>query len=169
MKILKRNEIIITGKRMPSGLWSIPILAPQVPPTPPHQANGILRLDKPKQELATYHHASLGSPAPSTLVRAIRKGHLNTFPGLTTSLITKHLPNSMATTLGHQDQESRNVRSTRVTPPPSIATPPPDIDPDLEPAPEPRSHQLCAMLYDHQSALKSFSDQTGRFPVPSSR
>jgi len=25
------------------------------------------------------------------------------------------------------------------------------------------------MLYDHQSVLKSFSDQTGRFPVPSSR
>jgi len=161
VKILKHNEIIITGARMHNGLWSIPIHEPPVRPPQTHQANGILRLDKPKQELATFHHASLGSPAPSTLLRAIRKGHLNTFPGLTTSLITKHLPQSMATTLGHQDQEAKNIRSTR--------RPPPDIDADLEPVLEPRSHQLCAMLFDHQSVLKSFSDQTGRFPVPSSR
>jgi hypothetical protein len=112
VKILKQNEVIITGTRMPNGLWSLPILA-----TPSHQANGILRLDKPKQELATYLHATLGSPVSSTLLQAIRNGSLITFPGLTTNLITKHLPKSLATVLGHQDQEAKHLRSTKVPPP----------------------------------------------------
>jgi hypothetical protein len=94
---------------MPNGLWSIPITKNTT-----HQANAILRTDKPKQELAAYLHATLGSPATSTLLRAIRQGHLTTIPGLTINHITKHLPKSMATTLGHQDQEAKNIRSTKL-------------------------------------------------------
>ena len=43
VRILKQDEVIITGQRMLNGLWSIPITTtePQL-----HQANGILRLDK---------------------------------------------------------------------------------------------------------------------------
>jgi hypothetical protein len=174
VRIIKKDEIIITGKRMSNGLWSIPINGD---PPAPHQANGILRLDKPRQELAAYHHAALGSPATSTLLRAIRQGRLHTFPGLTTSLIIKHLPKSMATTLGHQDQEFKNVRSTTTTNQLVHATPPVSssmedettIDHDIAPPLEPRTHQLCAMLFEKQTVLKSYSDQTGRFPVPSSR
>jgi hypothetical protein len=137
-----------------------------------HQANGILRTDKPKQELATYLHADLGSPAPSTLLRAIRRGHLTTIPGLTTNLISKHLSKSVATTLGHQDQEAKNLRSTKSIAdtltqpsPPSLLLP---SDSDLAPSLEPKSHQLCAMLFGKQELFKSYSDQTGRFPIPSS-
>jgi hypothetical protein len=86
--LLKNNEIIIKGNRMPNGLWSLPFASN----TPPHRANSILRTDKPRQELAMYLHAALGSPAPSTLLRAIHRGHLTTIPGLTTNLISKHLP-----------------------------------------------------------------------------
>jgi hypothetical protein len=170
VRILKKDEIIITGKRMSNGLWSIPITSTTADPPPVHQANGILRLDKPRQELAAYHHATLGSPAPSTLIRAISRGHLHTFPGLTTSLIAKHLPKSIATTMGHQDQESKNIRSTRILPS-HASTPqdPPEIDSDLAPPIEPRTHQLCAMMFEKETVLKSYSDQTGRFPVPSSR
>jgi len=75
---------------------------------PVQQANDILRLDKRKKELANYHHASLGSPTKSTLLRAIRQGHLITFPGLTTKLISKHLSPTIATALGHHDQEAKN-------------------------------------------------------------
>jgi hypothetical protein len=88
VKILKDSQVIITGKHMPNGLWSLPITADATP----HQANGILRTDKPKQELSSYLHATLGSPVPSTLLRAIRRSHLMAFPGLTTRLITKHFP-----------------------------------------------------------------------------
>jgi hypothetical protein len=62
VKILKNDRVIIKGTRMSNGLWFSPIKPPH------HQANGILRTDKPKQELATCLHAALGSPAPSTLL-----------------------------------------------------------------------------------------------------
>jgi hypothetical protein len=157
VKILKNNEVIITGTRTNNGLWSIPINN-----TPNHQANGILRTDKPKQELAIYLHATLGSPAPTTLLRAIRRHHLTTIPGLTTNLISKHLPKSIATALGHQDQEAKHLRSTKVQPHDII-------DSDLEPALATKTHQICAMLFEKHDIMKSYSDQTGKFPIPSSR
>jgi hypothetical protein len=159
VKIVKNREIIINGTRTLNGLWSIPI-QPIL-----HQANGILRLDKPRAELATYYHATLGSPVPSTLLRAIRRGHLTTFPQLTTQLISKHLPKSIATVLGHQDKEAKHLRSTK---PSIIPTALPD-DPDLAPQLEPRSHQICAMLIPETTLLKSYSDQTGHFHTPSNR
>ena len=163
VKIIKNNSVIITGTRTPNGLWSIPITLPM------HQANGILRLDKSKEELALYYHATLGSPAVSTLLRAIRRGHLTTFPQLTTHLISKHLPKSIATTLGHQDQESKNLRSTSLLEPPPINSNLDFHDDDFAPVLEPRSHQICASLVSQQTLLKSYSDQTGKFPIPSSR
>ena len=159
VKILKHNEVIITGKRMSNGLWSIPLVSP-----PSHQANGILRTDRPKKQLAAYLHATFGSPAPSTFLRAIRRCHLTTVPGLTTNLISRHLPASIATALGHQDQEAKHLRSTKDS---SSSLP---LDHDLAPPLlSTKSHQVCAMLFDKQELLKSYSDQTGRFPVPSSR
>jgi len=107
VKIIKNNHVIITGKCEPNGLWSIPLLHPI------HQANDILWLDETSTELANYHHASLGSPTKSTLLQAIRLGHLITFPGLTTKLISRHLAPSIATALGHQDQEQKNLQSTQ--------------------------------------------------------
>ena len=161
VKILKNDTVIITGTRTPHGLWSIPLA------TPTHQINGILRLDRSREALALYHHAALGSPSPSTLLRAIRRGHLTTFPGLTTQLISKHLPKSLATTLGHQDQEAKNIRSTRSVPlSDAFAS---DSDIDVAPLLAPRTHQISVMLLANQSLLKSYSDQTGRFHVPSSR
>ena len=158
VKILKKDQVIITGVRTDNGLWTIPLHKH------PHQANGILRLDKSRSELATYYHTTLGSPVNSTLLRAIRRGHLTTFPSLTTQLITKHLPKSLATTLGHQDQEAKNIRSTRLLLPIT-----PEDDPDVAPPREPRSHAICATLLPESSLLKSYSDQTGRFHTPSGR
>jgi hypothetical protein len=148
VKLLKNNELIIECTRMPNGLWSLPFASN----TSPQQVNGILRTDKPKQEFATYLHAALGSPAPSTLLRAICRGHLTTIPGLTTNLISKHLPKSIAiTTLAHQDQEAKHLRSTRSIVDPSTLHSPPQvllpIDSDLAPSLEPKSHQLCAMPF----------------------
>jgi hypothetical protein len=169
VKIIKNDQVIITGQRMHNGLWSLPLSPP-----PSHQANGILRLDKTKHDLALYHHATLGSPVTSTLLRAIRRGHLTTFPGLTINLISKHLPPSIATVLGHQDQEAQNLRSTKSPTPTteiedSDIAPAPDCDDiDTDPA-TPKPHHLCSMLFPHQDILKSYSDQTGKFPVVSSR
>ena len=127
VKIVKKGIVLITGRRTSNGLWTIPLALPT------HQANGILRLDKTKEELALYHHATLGSPAPSTLLHAIRYRHLMTFPGLTNQLISKHLPKSIATTLGHLDQESNNICSTSAFSSPLPLPTDTDIAPALEP------------------------------------
>jgi hypothetical protein len=82
VQIVKDDQVIIKGQRMTNGLWSVPLTQNTT-----HQANAILRTDKP-----TYLHATLGSPATSTLLQAIRRTHLTTIPGLTTNLISKHLP-----------------------------------------------------------------------------
>ena len=103
VKIIKQEQVIINGKLEYNGPWSITLkLAP-----PPLQANGILCLDQTNQSLASYHHASLGSPSTSTLLRDISLGHLLIFPCLTTNIISKHLPKSLATALGHEDQEAK--------------------------------------------------------------
>lgn len=161
VKILKNDQVIITGTRLPHGLWSLPILH-----APSHQANQILRTDTTKRELATYLHAALGSPAPSTLLQAICRGHLATIPGLTSNLISKHLPKSLAATLGHQDQEAKHSRSTKISSP----SPAPKLrDYDLTPVLGTPSQHTFAMLFAKTKLIKSYSGQTGQFPIPSSR
>lgn len=77
-----------------------------------HQANVILRKQTTKNNLATYLHACCLFPVISTFVSAIKKGHFNTWPGLTTHLITKHLKKSIHTAKGHLRQEFKNLQST---------------------------------------------------------
>ena len=79
--------------------------------------NVVLKLDKPKSKLAHYLSATLFSPAKFTLLPAIRKNHLITWPGLTTSLISKHLPKSITNSKGHLDQEFKNLRDLPNMPP----------------------------------------------------
>jgi hypothetical protein len=142
-------------------LWSLTLLD-----SAPHQANSIIRTDRPKQELAKYIHTTLGSPVHSTILRAIRSTHLITFPGLTTNLILKHLTKCLATVHGHQDQEARHLRSTNVTPTISVHEP---KYLDLEPLLAPPIHNIFVMLFEKDQVVKSYSDQTGPFPVPSIR
>jgi len=130
---------------------------------PVQQANGILRLDKTKK-LANFHHTWLSSPTKSTLLQAIRQGHLTTLPGLTTKLISKHLSPTIATALGHQDQEAKHLHPTK----PSmteVTINQPDMD--LAPAAKSRTNIICSTVFSTGS-FRSFSDQTGRFPVRSS-
>jgi hypothetical protein len=62
VKILKGDQVVITGKRMSNGLWSVPIGNPA-----PHQINGILRTDQVRSSskrtghLSSRHH---GRPSP---------------------------------------------------------------------------------------------------------
>ena len=87
VKLVKDNQVLLTGHRLPSGLWSLPLLAPPSP----HQANGILRLDRPKTELAQYYYAALGSPAPSVSPSgSLPPGYLSTDHVTTSRLSSFH-------------------------------------------------------------------------------
>ena len=59
-------------------------------------------------ELAAWHHATLGAPQERTLLSAIKKGFLTTFPGLTETTL-KHLPKSEQTTMGHMKEIAQGV------------------------------------------------------------
>ena len=101
---------------------------------------------------------------PSTLIRAINKNYLDSWPGLTSSLISKHLIKSTASAKGHLDQEQKNLQSTKQ-----------DIAIEMEeiPTQEPdnsKTNHICASLVSVDDLRsKSYSDQTGRFPTESSR
>ena len=71
-----------------------------------------------------FTHASFGSPAISTLLRAIRKGYLLTLPRLTSALVCKHLPNTVATALGHLDRRRQGLDSTTAVPNDPPSSPP---------------------------------------------
>ena len=88
VKIYKDWKVIIVGQRNNvNGLWHIP-LAPKETETPQvqHSANGAIRNVRTKQDLAAFLHACAFSPQYSTFLRAIRRNHFDSWPGLTTTL-----------------------------------------------------------------------------------
>ena len=116
-----------------------------------------------KQDLARYLHASCWSPPISTFLRAIKNGNFLTWPGLTTQLITKHLPPSIATAKGHLDQESKNLQTTKVT----IKLEDEAID--YHPTQHSKTHNCFAILSEFHDLKKAYLDLPGKFPTKSSR
>ena len=72
--------------------------------------NVILRKDTTKSDFAQFHHGALFSPVTSTMSESIKNNHLITWPGLSDKLMTKHLPPSLATAKGHQNQEHQGIQ-----------------------------------------------------------
>ena len=60
-----------------------------------------------------YLHAALGFPTKSSLLKAVRKGYLATFPGLAVNAINKYFPESDETQKGHMKQVQQGIRSTK--------------------------------------------------------
>ena len=60
-----------------------------------------------------YLHQCAFSPTTRTWLQAVKKGHFKTWPGVTVEAIQQYLPKSEATTLGHLDQQRKNIQSTR--------------------------------------------------------
>ena len=77
---------------------------------------------KTLRELVTYLHQAAFSPVPSTWIAAIDEGFFATWPGLTSDLVRKHLPKSVATAKGHMRKTKMNIRSTKRPAPSSAPT-----------------------------------------------
>jgi hypothetical protein len=105
-KLYHRNRIpILSGTRHAQNLWRIAI-----PDLPPSTATAVTpRYDDNKQVLLLHHqsdpdaehiqfvHATLGSPPPTTFLKAAVRGYINgprLFPRLTPKLVRRHMPNS---------------------------------------------------------------------------
>ena len=174
LKVFKDGQIIVRGTRnQTNGLWNIPLNSalPRTQSSSPddHLACSAIRNDATQQDLAGFYHGTAFSPLPSTFLRAITKGHFATWPGLTTTLVKKHLVKSMATSKGHMRLQQQNINSTKTTIDEEI---PNTVSLDIEPSQEPqneRTHEVHAILIDTKEFARSYSDQTGKFPVQSTR
>ncbi|KAL7483042.1 hypothetical protein ACHAW6_008693 [Cyclotella cf. meneghiniana] len=112
------------------------------------------------KEVVRFLHAALGFPTKATLLTAIRHGNLVTFPGLTTSNVTKHFPESDETQKGHMKQTKQGVRSTKVIDEDAMAL--------FKPKPGDKHRDVYLRVFD-ATKRSMYTDQTGRFPITSSR
>ena len=122
-QVFNHVQQVLTGYRNHTNvLWDVLIIPTTIENTTPNthivpfrhpQKNSIIRQAKTKHDLSKYLHACAFSPNPSTLLRAVKRGHFDSWPNLTPSLITKHLPKSLATSKGHMGMQQKNCQSTK--------------------------------------------------------
>ena len=143
---------------------SLPLTLRTVAPFSPHHCNSVYE-QKIQQNIATFLHATYFSPVSQTFIKFINAGFFYSWPGFTTTLISKHLPPSEATTFGNLDQTRKYVRSTHIY------------------AQDSTTQQLASSISLTESTMKTnivfvsnmnpsklvYSDLTGYFPVKSSR
>ena len=160
---------------------------------PPNKLNVVIRKRELKSDLAAFLHGALFSPVTSTLTKAIDNNHFISWPGLTTKLIKKHLPKSVATAKGHLNEERQHIQSTKPTNYNKTLTtikskfvqlkrelPEGTIVQDLiekelshdffppSPTPNIKSHDVVHAIVDTKDLI-AYSDLTGKFPYRSSR
>ncbi|KAL7527446.1 hypothetical protein ACHAXR_001968, partial [Thalassiosira sp. AJA248-18] len=120
-----------------------------------------------KSELAQYLHQSLCSPPKTTLLAAIKNNQLQSFPGLTYELISKHLPPSTATDKGHLHRIRQGIRSTRSNKQ-DIIDARAEVD-AMAPTEEMcQTHDIfCFAALADMNDGTMYTDLTGQFPVRS--
>jgi hypothetical protein len=109
--ISRDGQVVLTGQRQPPGLWKTNELSILEKPNP-WQANGAYTTQL-RSNAIKFMHASVFSPTTATWTKAIDAGNFHSWPGLTSTAVRKLLPKSMATAMGHRDQQRKNVRSTK--------------------------------------------------------
>jgi hypothetical protein len=152
----EKSQILNSPRDLDTGLWRIN-LKQDNNHIPEPIANNVYELSN-TGALVHYLHKAMFSPTKSALLRAVKDGHLITWPGLTEDAIHKHLKLTPATAMGHMNQRRQNIRSTSKTP---IADAP-TSDTDLGT----KTHLVYAVLVD-QGQL--YTDLMGKFPVRSSK
>jgi hypothetical protein len=161
VKIIYNNEIVLEGSRVPPGLWTTHLKTPL-------QANATY--SAPLKTTALQHlHASLFCPTTQTWIKAINNRHFTSWLPFTAREVRKHLPKSIATTLGHLDQQRKNLWSTKRNQKHKPIEDQDGID-DTNPEQETPSRTCVANLVEiNDPTSKSYSDLTGRFPIHSNQ
>ena len=113
----------MSGTRTPiTGLWHLDLVTPSLavePDLPPTESPILLHYifatvqSATPSDLVVFAHATLFSPALSTLKLALERGYLPNFMGLTAKTLTKSPHHSVAMIKGHMHQARKNQRSTK--------------------------------------------------------
>ena len=124
-------------------------------PLPPenHQINNIHTLETVIQQIK-YLHAYAGYPTKATWLQAIKNGYFKSWPIITYKTVQKYLTEPVPTIKGHINQTKQKTRSTKAMP---------TTKQDIETTDE----SIYTAI--HAITDKIYSDQTGHFPVTSSK
>ncbi len=130
------------------------------------EAYAIFDLPNTRQSLM-YFHAAAGFPVKESFLGAVRAGNYAMWPGLMTTLIAKHFPDSEETQKEHMKGQRKGVRSTRVKPAYEIKIKPGTEDPPPKLVGIKKVDNIFVKIYE--LAEEIHTDQTGAFPVTSQR
>ena len=108
-----------------------------------------------------YLHAAAGYPVNETWIKAIKKGHYVSWPGLTVDAVYKHFPDAIEMHKGHMRKQRQNVCSTK-QPRTTFAA---DEDKELDRALA--TQNIMVKVVNATNTI--YTDQTGRLPVRSTR
>ena len=161
----------ITGPRDPSSGMYLANLKQltrpsSLPSTPVHQFSNHIYDMRTKVDLAKYLHLCAWSPVPDTWIKSIENNFFTTWPGLTSQLVKKHLPKSLPTAQGHLKMVRQHVRSTK---PRLLAAPNPTVMTNAVPSSGPHIRTNLVTIKCINLSGKIATNQTGRFPVTSSK
>jgi hypothetical protein len=90
-----------------TGLWRIN-LRKYEPQTPIAAAHNVYEL-RNTRALVNCLHKAIFSPTRAAFLKAVKQGHLTTWPGLTEDAINKKLKMIPATAMGHMNQKRQNI------------------------------------------------------------
>jgi hypothetical protein len=76
------------------------------PQTPIAAANNVYEL-RNTGALVNYLHKEMSRPTKAAFIKAVKQGHLTTWPGLTEDAISKPLKMTPATAMGHMNQKDK--------------------------------------------------------------
>jgi hypothetical protein len=131
-------------------------------------ANSLYKCSKMGQ-LTNYYYMCLNYPFKSTLTKAINRGYLKGWWGLTSQQTGHHISVSTESEMEHMDQQRQGVQSTHPTPTTVPLQVPDSFDDPMEDVlQEPynaRTHFIFMAIYEINGIL--FINQTGCFPITS--
>jgi hypothetical protein len=106
LSVLDNGNSILSGRRENStGMWHIPLPSA----SPKHLSQHSIK--QSAADMIAFVHATLFSPALSTLATALAISFLTNFPGLTSMSLRKFPPASVPMPKGHLDQARMNQQS----------------------------------------------------------
>ena len=166
MQVFKDGNIILKGIRnSEDGLWDV---VWETKPTQTQKANIVVQRQS-LPELIAFYHGCAFSPTKQTWLQAIKNGNFVTWPGLSYDRASKYFPTTIATPMGHLDQEQKNIQST-IHLIPLTAEEEKNMMMDrfpLQDTTSPTHNVMCALIPFILPA-KGYMDLTGRFPYRSS-
>lgn len=154
----KSKDQTLTGKiDSRDGMWHIDLEAKASTCTK-HKANSVCEMNK-KEDIIKYLSTVMWNPLPESWIKAIDAGFFATWLGLTSKLARKYQckTRNIKTDQGHLRTTRKNARSTKLK---LIRE---EADSDIGN----KSNEFYTKIID--LAGKIYSDQTGHFPVQSSR